>query len=253
VLPRIAGIAIVLAWAGVASGIEDRADKDPSDPGEDDAIAWKLTGTRLEETKQRPALDVNLRGNHGPHTFWAGHYRRGEEFQQARLGYERQLEIPVGRIIASAQYATRGFFGGAATAEIGTGSAFGLAGWGRTNLKPYYNLNFDPNDSILYGGGWRKSKDTVVTLYQMRDDRLRTGQRITHFVLRTKPEQRTRWTADLFHKSGGSSSEDDAHPIRGTGFAIAYDYERYFARIARDPKVNFTDSDMWRFAAGMRF
>src|SRR5712672_1624525 len=168
---RVVGLSLAFLWASAAMAIEDRADNDPSEPDEDGTIAWKLTATHLHETALRSAFDLNLRGN---------------EFRQTRAGYERQLEIPVGRIIASAQLATHGFAGGSITAELGKGAAFALAGWGRTNLKTYYNLNFDPNDSILLGAGWRASQDTVVTLYQIHDDRTDTGQRVTHLVLRTK-------------------------------------------------------------------
>jgi hypothetical protein len=250
------GVSVCLAWAGAALAIEDRADNDPSVPKQDGTIAWKLTATSLRETEQRSAIDLNLRGNEGANTFWLGHYQRGSEFLQTRAGYERQLEIPIGRIVGSAQLATRGFLGGSVTAELGTGSAFGLLGLGRTNLKTYYNLNFDPNDSQLYGAGWRQSKDTVLTLYQIRDDRLGTGQRVTHLVLRTKPERRTRWTIDLFRKKGYGGDADEAGErpsFKGTGFALAYDFEPWFVRVAWDPKVNFTSSDMLRVAGGMRF
>jgi len=253
---RVVGLSLAFVWASAAMAIEDRADNDPSEPDEDGTIAWKLTATHLHETALRSAFDLNLRGNEGANTFWIGHYQRGTEFRQTRAGYERQLEIPIGRIIASAQLATHGFAGGSITAELGKGAAFALAGWGRTNLKTYYNLNFDPNDSILLGAGWRAAKDTVVTLYQLHDDRLDTGQRVTHLVLRTKPDRRTRWTVDLFHKRGHSTDVDDAGErqlFRGTGLAVAYDFDRYFVKAAWDPKVNFTNSDMLRLAGGLRF
>ena len=240
----------------MAVAIEDRADNDPGVPDEDGTIAWKLTATGLRESAQRAAVDLNLRGNDASQTFWLGHYQRGSEFQQTRLGYERQIEIPIGRIIGSAQLATHGFAGGSVTAELGTGPAFALAGWGRTNLKPYYNLNFDPNDSVLLGAGWRASKDTVVTLYQIRDDRLDTAQRVTHLVFRSKPDRRSRWTFDLYRKNGYSSEADDSgerQSFKGTGFAVAYDFDRAFFKVAWDPKVNFTNSDMLRLGGGLRF
>ena len=252
---RVVGLSLAFVWASAAMAIEDRADNDPSEPDEDGTIAWKLTATHLHETALRSAFDLNLRGNEGANTFWIGHYQRGTEFRQTRAGYERQLEIPIGRIIASAQLATHGFAGGSVTAELGKGAAFALAGWGRTNLKTYYNLNFDPNDSILLGAGWRAAKDTTVTLYQIHDDRLDTGQRVTHLVLRTKPDRRTRWTVDLFHKRGHGDVDDagERQSFRGTGLAVAYDFDRYFVKAAWDPKVNFTNSDMLRLAGGLRF
>jgi hypothetical protein len=248
---RAALLVAVLGGVVPVFAIEDRADAEPSEPAEE-RIAYKFTPTAYFVNDQRSAFDLNLRGNRGPHTAWLGHYQRGSEFQQARLGYERQFEFALGRVIASAQYATRGFWGGAVTLEAGK-DVFGLLGWGRTNLKPYFNLNFDPNDSVLFGGGVRLAGDTAITLFQVRDDRLATGQRISHLVFRTRPSKATRLTVDVFHKSGWRFDEDDPQPVRGTGVAVTYDYERYFARAAWDPQVNFTRSDMLRLAVGLRF
>jgi hypothetical protein len=51
------------------------------------------------------------------------------------------------------QPASRGFGGIALTAQTGD-KYFALVGFGRTNLKPYANLNFDPNDAITLAAGW---------------------------------------------------------------------------------------------------
>lgn len=60
------------------------------------------------------------------------------------------------KLIPSGQYASRGFIGASTTMEFGAAASpwFGLVGLGRTNTKPYYNLNFGPNDSLLIGTGW---------------------------------------------------------------------------------------------------
>jgi hypothetical protein len=249
---RLLGLPIALAWACASSAAED----DPTEAGAAGKIEWKLTGTSLHETQLRSAIDLNLRGNTGPHTFWLGHYQRGTEFLQSRGGYEHEAKIPIGRIVGSAQAATRGFLGGAVTAELGTGRAYAIAGIGRTNLKPYYNLNFDPNDAVTLGAGWRTSKDNALTLHQIRDDRLGTGQRVTHLIYRFKPDRRTRWTVDLFRKKGYASDADDSGErasFKGTGLTLGYDFEPYFVRASWDPKVNFTASDMLRLAGGLRF
>lgn len=249
------GAAMLLAWAGAAATAEP-GDGDPPEAGRGADIEWKLTGTSLHETQRRAAIDLNLRGKTGPNTFWLGHYQRGSDFLQSRAGYEREERIPIGKVIGSAQIATRGFVGGTLTAELGTGRAYAIAGIGRTNLKPYYNLNFDPNDAVTVGAGWRAAKDSVLTLQHIRNDRLGTGQRVTHLIYRTRPTRDTRWTFDLFHKDGYApvaDVSDERASFKGTGFALAYDFEPYFVRIAWDPKVNFTSSDMLRLAAGLRF
>jgi len=250
--------ALLASVSAAALGIEDRADMEPNEPvGSGRTVAWKLTHGVYRETAGRSAFDLNLRGNRENDTFWIGQYQRGSEFQQTRAGYERQLPVPFGRVIASGQYASQGFWGGSVTLEASAaamGSYVGLLGWGRTNLKPYYNLNFDPNDSVLIGAGWRPDDETAVTVFQIRDDRLGTGQRVTHFVLRQKTGTRARWTVDLFNRSGRSGPDSAASEgFRATGIAITYDQEPWFARLAWDPKVNYTNSDMTRAAIGVRF
>lgn len=253
---------VAAAWSlaflpAAALAIEDRADIEPNEPaGPDGSIAWKLTPSFYHETAGHSAIDLNLRGNRGNDTFWIGQYRRGSEFQQTRAGYERQFTVPLGRLIASGQYASQGFIGGSVTLEASaaaTGPYFGLLGLGRTNQKPYYNLNFDPNDSVLIGAGWRPDEGTVLTLFQVRDDRLGTGQRVTRLVLRQKTGPRSRWTVDLFQRSGRSDADPESESFKATGIALTYDREPWFVRLAWDPKVNYTNSDMTRLAIGARF
>jgi hypothetical protein len=251
--------------------IDDRADIERNEPvSAQQPIAWKLTPSAYSETAARSALDVNLRGNREIDTFWLGHYQRGSEFQQTRAGYERQWAMPLGRVIASAQGATRGFAGGSVTLEFNRASAqsvqgegdgagqaqplFVLLGLGRTNLRPYYNLNFDPNDSTLIGIGGRWRSGSEATLYQIHDNRLGTGQRVTHAVWRQRLGERSRITLDLFQRDG--RSDRDAALYHGTGISMTLDVanaQPWFVRLVHDPKANFTDSDMTRVALGLRF
>lgn len=246
-LPVICAAAL-LGLAGAAGAQQERGET----PSKEEQIAWKLTPTYYSSTGQVPAWDVNLRGNTDTQTWWAGYYRRQEEFSQLRLGYERPMEFSFAKVVPSFQYATRGFLGGSVNAEIGE-RYFGVLGWGRTNLKDYYNLNFDPNDAITLGFGTRALPKTVLTLFQIRDDRLDTGQRVTHLVARIRPDERTRWTLDAFHKSGRPDSDPASERVRGTGATVTYDFGRYFVRVASDPYVNFSSSHMVRVAFGMRF
>jgi hypothetical protein len=245
--------AALLGFAVRGLAIDGRGDasqgREPA-PAPERATAWKFTPTYHRTTSQSSAYDLNLRGSRDEHTWWIGYYRRAEEFQQLRLGYENTVAVPFGRLVPSLQYATRGFLGGSLTAEIGE-RHFGLLGLGRTNLREYYNLNFDPNDSVLFGAGTRSLPATTLSAYQIRDDRLGTGQRVTHFVVRFKPDEETRWTVDVFHKTGRPSA--DGEQVRGIGASLTYDFGRYFARFASDPHVNFTRDHMVRVALGVRF
>lgn len=239
--------------AGPAAAFDESGDGERLEPVErGEHIRFKLTPTYYWTTNEPGAGDVNLRGTLGPHTAWAGYYQQTNVFRQARAGYEYAHELPFGRVVLGAQAASQGFLGGAVGAEIGRGPVFGVIGWGRTNLRPYFNLNFDPNDAILFGAGWRPGEDTQVVLFQVRDDRLDTGQRVTHLVLRTRPTARTRVGIDLFHRSGLTAAEDGVQ-ISATGLGITCDYDRWFARVAWDPNVNFTLNDMIRLAIGARF
>ena len=240
--------AALLGFAGGADAEPERNGK----PAREQQIAWKLTPTYLSSTRDAPAWDFNLRGNTDTQTFWAGYYRRQDEFEQLRLGYERPIEWTGLRVVPSAQYASRGFLGGSLNAEIGE-RHFGLLGWGRTNLRDYYNLNFDPNDAVTFGFGTRALPDTTLSLFQIRDDRLDTGQRVTHLVARIKPGEKTRWILDVFYKEGRPDSDPASVRVHGTGMTITYDFDRWFVRVASDPYVNFSDSHMVRVAAGMRF
>lgn len=246
-IPALCAVAFLGLAAG--AGAQDTRDEAPSKEGQ---IAWKLTPTYYSSTGQAPAWDVNLRGNTETQTWWVGYYRRQEEFTQLRLGYERPFELPSVKVVPSFQYATRGFLGGSVNAEIGA-TYFGVLGWGRTNLQDYYNLNFDPNDAVTFGAGTRALPKTVLTLFQIRDDRLDTGQRVTHLVARIRPDARTRWTLDAFHKQGRADSDPASPQVRGTGATITYDFGRYFVRVASDPYVNFSNDHMVRVAFGMRF
>ncbi len=247
---------LVLLLAVPAHAIDDRADIEPNEPVDSRRpVAWKLTGGAYRESGGTPdAADLNLRGNTERYAFWVGHYRRGTEFEQTRLGFEHQQPLPLGRLLLSAQVASRGFLGGSFTWEVPldpAGRWSALAGLGRTNRRPYVNLNYDPNDSILLGGSWRLDASTQFTLFQVRDDRLDTGQRVTHFVVRRALEGGQRVTLDLFRRVG--REEVGAALRRGTGAALTWDHDPWFIRVARDPGASFSAADMTRVAVGLRF
>ena len=212
-------------------------------------IALKLTPSYYSTTDGTHALDVNLRGVSGPHTAWVGIYRDSLSFQQARAGYEYRSDFDWLRTVLSVQAAQGGFLGGSVTAEIGREN-FGIIGWGRTNLRNYYNLNFDPNDAITLGFGSRALPKTEWSVFHIWDDRLGTRQHVTHAVVRYKPSDAERWTVDLSAKHGTSSS---GAYVSGHALSVTYDYGSYFARLARDQYVNFSDDTQTRVSLGLRF
>lgn len=218
--------------------------------GSGEAWSFKLTPSYYSTSNQPAATDLNLRANNGPHAVWLGYYRRGSEFEQTRTGYEFTLEADYAKLVPSLQLASHGFAGMAANLEIGT-SVYALLGYGRTNARDYYNLNFDPNDSVLYGIGTRLTPAANLSLYTVKDNRLHTGQTVTHLVARFLLADRQRLTLDLFGKNG--REREDAPKVSGRGLSVTYDYHHVFVRVARDCKVNFSADNQSRISLGMRF
>lgn len=212
-------------------------------------VEYKLTLSNYS-TQSLHANDVNLRANQDNQTGWIGYYKEGPSgFEQLRGGYERTDRILFADVVTSLQAATHGFLGGSLTATAGE-PFFGILGYGRTNLKPYANLNFDPNDAITVGVGWKKQDGPSVTLFAVRDDRVVPGQQNLHLLMRAPLPNQQRITLDLVRKSGPA---DQGQSIKGTGISITYDWPRVFLRLAYDPKVNFTQEDMTRLSVGVRF
>ena len=249
---RSANLLTALAgWLLCISGVH----ADPAPRGEPavaahDAWAFKLTPSYYVTSGLADAIDLNLRGSLGAHAFWLAHYRRAAEFEQTRIGYEYTAHLPVGQLIPSLQLASHGFAGASLNAQIGD-SVYALLGLGRTNLRDYYNLNFDPNDSLVVGLGTRLLPKSNVSLYTVRDNRLATGQKVIHLVWRYTPDDQQRWTVDLSARHGRPSA--DAEAVSGHALSLTYDYRNVFVRLARDRRVNFTDADQTRMSIGLRF
>lgn len=195
------------------------------------------------------ALDVNLRHTSELGNIWVGVYRAAVlDVSQLRAGWDGTFTWGPVRVTPSLQWATGGFWGGSIAAETGD-SWFVGAGLGRTNLRPYANLNFDPNDSWSLSGGYRWADNRALTLLLVRDNRENPDQRHLHLTYRMPVEGGQRLTLDLLAKRGLV----DGEPIRRVGASVAYDWPRHFVRVAWDPKVNFTAQDMLRLSAGLRF
>jgi hypothetical protein len=247
-------LAAALAAAHPACALDESADGERSLAPAEERWAWKLTTTYYYATNEKGAGDVNLRGNYGPHTAWVGYYDQPGEFRQGRVGYEYTARLPWVQAVLGAQYASQGFFGGGVAAAIG-GDVYGLIGVSRTNEKPYFNLNFDPNDAWIFGVGARLPHDASFVLYQVRGEWAADGQQVTHAVYRTRPTPDTRVGLDVFYKYGPLDGGDggDGGTVRTAGASVSFDYRKWFARLTWDPKVNFTPNDMVRVAVGVRF
>lgn len=192
--------------------------------------------------------DVNLRWSHGDTHAWIGHYEDGSFGSQARIGVDTSVDVTeLVSLQPSLQAATGGYAGGSLNAQVGH-STYGIVGWGRTNLKPYFNLNFDPNDAITLGCGHVFDDGQNWSVFVVRDDRLHTGQTDWHLTGRV-PLDGDRLSLDLMRKTG----EGDDGPVKAWSWSITWDFPSWFLRLAHDPKQNFSGADATRLATGWRF
>lgn len=239
-----------VVWVGVYGALLGISGAYADTAGDTEGWTFKFTPSYYATTHVHDAIDLNLRANQGPHAMWLGYYGRGSEFEQTRTGYEYTAQIPYGQLVPSLQLATHGFIGGSLTAQIGD-PVYAILGFGRTNMRDYYNLNFDPNDSLVYGIGTSLVPKSNLSLFTVKDDRLNTGQIVTHAVWRLLPDDHQRWTVDISSKHGRATPTDES--VSGNALSVTYDFRDIFFRLAKDRKVNFTTEDQTRFSVGMRF
>ena len=227
-----------------------------AEPGE-----FKLTLGRYRMSDPSSAslgTDLNLRWRRDARNLWLGAYRDREFGRQFRAGYDDQWVLrddsvlPV-QLQPSLQLASGGFVGGSLALQVGA-PFYAQLGLGRTNLRPYANLNFDPNDAVSAALGWQGDGGRQLQVLVIADDRLGTGQQHQHLTQRWPLpagwlSEPLRLTADLLHKQG----QGDTGPVNTWGWTLGLDGKVWFARLAHDPKQNFSAQDAWRVSAGRRF
>jgi hypothetical protein len=168
---------------------------------------------------------------------------------QVRTGADTSINLgSYVQLQPSIQAASMGFVGGSINLQVGSEVWYGLAGFGRTDTRPYFNLNFDPNDALTFGAGHRAENGVKYLVFVVADDRFHTGQRDWHANVQI-PFADSHATLDLLRKSGLT----DAGRISGWGFTANYDWPKWFLRLAYDPHQNFSAQNAWRLASGLRF
>lgn len=211
------------------------------------SMPWKLTAGGYFYDGYSGS-DVNLRWRSNDTSTWLGVYTDQSFGTQARAGADTSIDAgKYLKIQPSLQVASGGFVGGSLNLQAGD-SWFGIAGIGRTDARPYFNLNFDPNDAVTFGGGHHAANGAAYMLFVVADDRFHTGQRDWHANAQI-PFGDAHATVDLMHKSGLG----DAGRISAWGCSANWDWPKYFIRLAYDPYQNFFAQNAWRFAAGVRF
>lgn len=204
-------------------------------------------------------LDMNLRHTSKLGNTWVGWYLQpavnSDETtrqKQWRTGWDNAYNTGRVRLQPSLQAATGGFWGGSFGVETGDSWYVG-AGLGRTNLRPYVNLNFDPNDALMASGGYRWNTNSLG-FQLIRDNRLNPDQRHFHLIYRQGLSEHERVTFDLLSKAGNvSDAMGGTQKINKLGLSATYDWSGKFVRLSYDPNANFGVQNMWRFSLGTRF
>jgi len=210
---------------------------------------FKLTIAEYRYNDGGNGHDLNIRWRRGDTDVWIGAYRDPLFGMQTRAGVDTSFAMGGSAMLQpSLQVASGGFVGGSLNFQIGD-PWFASAGWGRTNLKPYFNLNFDPNDAITAAIGWHGDNGRTVSLLLVADDRLHTRQKDWHLYGRWPLAEGLRVTVDLLRKTG----DGDGGYVRSWGLSTTLDFPTWFLRLAHDPKQNFSTQDATRVALGVRF
>ena len=228
--------AMSCGWAGTC-----HADERTDDPN------FKLTLGIQSFSESGQGVDVNLRRSSEFGTTWIGYFdAAGLDAHQLRSGWDQSFGDLV-RLSPSLQIASGGFAGGSINLETGK-SWFVGAGYGRTNLRPYFNLNYDPNDAWSVSGGYR-AEGVSYTFSYTRDDRENPDQQHFHAIYKAPINGSDRLTLDLLYKLGLVNGES----IAKFGATVTYDWPRTFVRFAYDPNTNFSTNNALRVSLGTRF
>jgi len=238
-------ILVVACLHPVVAAAADDADTSKQSP----PPANKLTVAYYDFSSDVTGIDINLRHTSKSSTAWIGAYGQSDHFAQLRVGYEYDYHSAWLTLVPSAQVATHGFLGVTIYGEVGRG-LFGIAGAGRTNLQPYWNLGFDPNDYVQFGAGYRDDDGNTLSAYAIRDDRMGTGQTNTHLFFRRYLPTDWRLTVDVMNEHG---NDDAGVLVTGWAVTVDADWRRWFVRVAEDPHVNYTPDRQLRISAGVRF
>lgn len=240
---------IAVPSIALAAGPAADAQAEAEPPAATEGAAFKATAGVYRITGGALVFDFNLRHTSRLGNLWAGYFASNDtDERQARVGWDRVFTLGAARVLPTVQWASGGFLGAAIAAEVGRPWFVG-GGYGRTNERPYVNLNFDPNDAWLVSAGRRGGDGSAAMLQWIIGERVSRDQEVVHAIYRRPLSGGDRLTLDVFYKRGPV----DGDTVSKAGAALAYDWPRWFVHVAWDPKVNFTPDDMWRLQIGMRF
>jgi len=224
--------------------------RDERDPIErSDEFKSKLT-FGVYFTPGNQAYDLNLRRQFGPLTAWIAGYYDPHNNQLIRVGAQYDYKKDWFHFIPTIEVATTKGVSGSLYSELGSGKTFAIVGVARTNLKAFFDLFWDPSESVQLGVGHKISSYDRIQAYSIFDVRLHTEQQNTHVLWRHKLNATNGITFDGVFKSGHTDSGVLIHKV---GIGMYYDRPKWFWKLYYDPNVNFSSHTMVRTGIGLKF
>jgi len=228
----------------------DQSKQKPRDPVENaDEFKSKLT-LGIYFTRGARVYDLNLRHQFGPWTAWIAGFYDPQSNKLMRVGAQYDYRKGWLHIVPSLEVSTTRAMAGSLSSELGSGKTVVLAGVSRTNLRPFFDLFWDPGDSVQLGIARRLSSYDRISAFTIFDVRLHTQQQNTHVLWRHKLNRNNGITFDGLFKSGHTESGEF---IRNVGLGVYYDRPKWFWKLYYDPHVNFTNRTMVRTGIGLKF
>src|SRR6267143_691831 len=125
-----------------------KADRDPIEKA--DEYKSKLTFSTYFTSGNR-AFDLNLRHQFGPVTAWIAGFYDPQSNKLIRVGAQYDYRKRWLHIVPSLEVSTTRAMAGSLSSELGSGKTVVIAGVSRTNLRPFFDLFWDPGDSVQLG------------------------------------------------------------------------------------------------------
>ena len=238
----------------VSTGYAQNGQDDQSKPADAspvekaDELKSKLTFA-VHFTPGDQSYDLNFRHQFGPVVAWVAGFFDPNGISQARIGAECDFQRKWLLFIPTLEVGSNGAVAGQLYAELGYKN-YAIVGYSETNLKDFFDLFWDPSESLQLGAGRKINNYDKLYGYIIFDVRLHTHQQHTHVLWRHRLNANNGITFDGLYKSGFA---DDGRYVRAVGLGIYYDRPRWFWKAYYDPYVNFTHQNMVRVGIGLKF
>ena len=193
-------------------------------------------------------FDINIRHQFGNFVAWIGGFVDPKGDSLSRFGAEYDYQHKWLNITPTLELGSNGAVSGSLYSELGT-KTYAIVGISRTNLRPFFDLFFDPSDAIQLGIGHHLSDYDRVFGFTIFDNRLHTYQQNTHLKWRHRLNAKNGITFEAWFKSGRGNEEY----VRTAGGGFYFDRPSWFLKAYYDPHVNFSNQTMMRVGIGKKF